>query len=505
MPALPRRALALLVAVGGLSACETTNPCFKIRCEAPKECNPDRGLCELPQGYDGGPTTADAGLDCPSSCVSPMLCNRATGECVQCLTAANCACPTPLCLANTCQADLADAGVIAAADTCASATTSVACGPKVFDVDVDLATMKNELQASCAAPDAGGNDAVFNLTLGTASDVRVTVTSGGGSAVPVIALRTQCSAAVDLACADSQGASGSFRAHRLQEGSYSFVIQGYDRSGSGPTRAHVEVLPPTGSTNETCLQAQPLALDGGTTRVDLVGADDDVTLSCNATARSPDLFYSFSLAQAGDVVIDAISTAPQLPVLALWKGACRAPASLACTSSTSTVGRLIARRLEAGSYVLVAETPGPVTMGRLELTSTLSAASIAPTNDTCGLPRELMFNGNEATVVTDTTLGNDDSSASCGGMGAPDLVFRLAVTSAGLYTFTATPEAGSGGVPVISLRADCASATASHCAVAPALNQPATFQATLAAGTYFVWLDATVAATAGRTTLTVRR
>lgn len=504
MSLLSLRGLVLLAISGLLVSCETGNPCAKIQCDKPRVCNPDKGTCELPAGYDAG-LPPDAGAECPSTCVSPMVCNRATGECVQCLSAANCACPTPLCVSNVCQADLADAGAIAAADTCAGATTAVACGPKAFDVDVDLASMKNELQTTCAAPDAGGNDAVFNLTLGTASDVRVTVSSGGGSSVPVVALRTACGDTAELACANSQGASGSFLAHRLQEGTYAFVVQGYDRSGSGPTRAHVEVLPPTGSTNETCLQAQPLALDGGTTRVELAGADDDGTVSCNATPASPDLFYRFSLAQAGDVVIDAVTTAPQQPVLALWKGTCRAPASLACIASPGTVGRLIARRLEPGDYVVVAETPGPATMGRLELTATLSAASVAPSNDTCALPRELTFTNNEAISVTDTTLGNDDSNASCGGLGGPDLVYRLTVPFLGTYTFTATPEPGSGGVPVISLRADCAAAATSFCAVAQALNQPASFQATLAPGTYFVWLDATSAATAGRVTLTVRR
>ncbi|MDP3502766.1 MAG: hypothetical protein Q8S33_20700 [Myxococcales bacterium] len=506
---------AVLAASALFGACgPTTPPCARIKCDRPKQCNPTSGVCELPAGYDGGAgggTAADAGLACEPGCTGATpVCDTATGRCVQCLTAAQCACPTPLCSANVCQPDAEDAGVIVPSDTCATAPTALACGPKTFDVSVNLFSTNTNVQTACAAPDAGGGDVVFNVLLGVASDVRVTVSPGPGGAQPVAALRTQCSTDVDLACVDSGGLVASFRARRLQPGPYSFVLQGYDRSGSGPTLAKVEVLPPTGSTNETCLQAQPLALDGGTNRVDLIDADDDVQLSCNPTPRSPDLFYRFTLPQASDVIINAVGSGPQLPVMALWTGrACRLPpVQPACSTSTSPTGRLIARRLNAGDYTLVVETPGPVTLGRLELSATAGPASVPPSNDTCALPRDLVFPAglNETSASVDTSLGTDASAATCGGAGSPDQVFRLSVTTTGTYTFTATPEAGSGGAPVLSLRkATCDAMTVEQCAAAPALDQAATFTATLAPDTYYLWLDSTQPATAGRVTLTVRR
>lgn len=490
-------------------ACGPTNPCARVRCESPKTCNPGNGVCELPAGYDGGSgggTATDGGLACNLGCTGATLCDPSTGRCVQCLTAAQCACPSPLCANNVCVADPSDAGVITPADTCESAPVAIACGPKTFDVDVSLANQTRNVTTACA-PDAGGTDVMFGLTLGTASDVRVSVAAGPGGAQPVAALRTQCTTDVDLACVDSGGLQGIFRARRLQPGTYTVVLQGYDRSGSGPTLARVEVLPPTGSTNETCLQAQQLPLDGGTSRVDLVDADDDTQLACNLTPRSPDLFYKFTLSESADVIINATGTAPQQPVLALRSGGCRTPTERSCTASGTTTGRLIARRLPAGDYTVVVETPGPVTMGRIELTSTASAASIAPSNDTCALPRDVTLPaaGAEVSQLVDTSLGNDDAQAMCGGAG-PDQVFRFSVLTAGTYTFTATPEAGSGGVPVLYLRkASCDAMTSEACVLAPGLNQPATFTATLSPDTYYLWVDATQPATSGRVTVTIRR
>lgn len=513
MSASRHLALSALLSTLLAGACgPTIPPCAKVKCDTPRVCNPTSGTCELPAGYDGGRgggTATDGGLACAPGCTGSTLCDVSTGRCVQCLTAAQCACPTPLCVSNVCVEDPSDAGVIVPSDTCAGAPTAVACGPKAFDVSVNLSGQATNVQAACAAPDAGGGDVVFNVLLGVASDVRVSVSPGPQGAQPVAALRTTCSADVDLACVDSGGLIGTFRARRLQPGPYTVVLQGYDRSGAGPTLAKVEVLPPTGSTNETCLQAQLLALDGGTTRVDLIDADDDVQLSCNPVARSPDLFYRFSLPQAADVVVTALGTAAQVPVMALWSGSCRpAPVQVACTTATSASGRLVARRLNAGDYTLVVETPGPVSMGRLELTATVSAASVPPSNDTCALPRDLVFPAgqSEASASVDTSLGTDDTSGTCGGAGSPDQVFRLTVPTTAAYTFTATPEAGAGGAPVLALRkASCAAMAEERCAAAPGLDQPATFTATLAPDTYYLWLDATQAATAGRVTLTVRR
>ncbi|MBL8918838.1 MAG: hypothetical protein JNJ54_08275 [Myxococcaceae bacterium] len=507
------RRLAVLSLTAGLlaalwSACDTVPPCAKVKCDAPRVCNPSNGTCELPAGYDGGGTTADAGLDCATACTGATpQCDRATGRCVQCLTSAHCACPTPVCQGFAC-VDAVEDGGITPSETCAGAPTVIACGPRVFDVDVNLATKGRDVQTTCAAPDAGGADVMFNVLLGVASDLRVSVAAGPGGAQPVAALRRQCSADVDLACVDSGGIQGVFRARRLQPGVYTLVLQGYDRSGSGPTLARVEVAPPTGSTNETCLQAQPLPLDGGTTRVDLIDADDDVQLSCNPTVRSPELFYGFTLPQTADVVVNATAQAPQQPVMALWTGGCRTPSQQSCSPATSQTGRLVARRLPAGDYTLVVETPGAVTMGRIELTSTASPASVPPSNDSCALPRDLSFPAgmNELSQTVDTSLGTDDTQAPCGGAGSPDQVFRLSVPTTALYTFTATPEAGSNGVPVLSLRrASCAAMTSEQCAVAPAPDQPASFSATLAPDTYYVWLDATQPGTAGRVTLSVRR
>lgn len=495
----------LLSPLLSLLACVDAVPlCSRIACERPRVCEESTGRCLVPAGFDAGARVVDAGVDCQPACSASTVCDRTVGRCVQCLTSTQCDCPTPVCANNVCVAD-EDAGLVTPADTCSGAPQVLACAARTFDVaSVNLAVVGQQLQTSCASPDAGGGDAVFGVTLGVPSNLRVTVTPQAGRSQPVVALRTTCGVDVDLDCVDSGGISGVAQFKRLPRGQYTVVLQGYDRAGSGLASARVEVLPPAGSTNEKCSLAAPLA-DAGATIVDLVGADDDVSLSCNGVTGSPDLFYRLSLPQASDVVVNAIGTAPLRPVLALWGGGCRGPAQFGCVAASTTSGRLTAPRLPPGEYTLVVEAPGPVTQGRVELTAQITPATPPPSNDGCGAPRELSFSNNTAQLADDTTFATDDTNTSCGGMGAPDLVYRFTVTTPGEYTFTATPEAGSGGVPVLSLRAGMCTANVTQCQAASGPNQPATLTATLPAGTWYLWLDSTQPSTAGPVRLVATR
>ncbi|MDX2009172.1 MAG: hypothetical protein SFW67_03225 [Myxococcaceae bacterium] len=502
---------ALSATVTGLfaGACGQSNPCFRILCESPRVCNPQLGACELPAGFDGG-TRRDAGIDCSPECATGEFCDRSAGRCVQCLVNADCRCPTPACVDGRCTPDTTTVQAVPAGDTCATAPSFIACGPKTFTVDTNLTTASPSVQASCAVRDAGAGDVMFNIVLGTPSDLRVSVAANGGGAQPVIAVRQRCEADVDLACRSSQGINTTYRVRRLPEGAYTVVIQGYDRAGSGPALATVAVEAPSGSSNETCPLAERLPLDGGTVRPELVGADDDAALSCN-TGGGPELFYRFALTELSDVTVTATSTDPLRPALALYSSCEAGTAPLACATTSTANGRLVARRLGAGEYVLAVENQGQATMGRLELSATTEPARPPPSNDTCAIPADLTFAGNEATVLADSSRGTDDTTASCGGGGSPDLVYRFSVPATATYTITATPQAGSGAAPVLSLRKNqCGAApdggsSEVACQPPPAVGQPVTLTALLTPDTYYLWVDSTQASTAGAVTLTVRR
>jgi hypothetical protein len=497
-------AAAALVGVLLLGACGTSNPCFRVLCDQPRVCNPSNGSCELPAGFDGGTRKPDAGVDCEPACEMGQVCDRAQGQCVECVVNADCKCPNPVCAMGRCTPDSTITEAVTPADTCAAAPSFIACGIKTFTVDTNLTAAASNVQTSCAVRDAGAGDVMFNLVLGASSDLRISVAANGSGAQPVVALRQRCGVDVDLACRSSQGINTTYRVRRLREGAYTVVLQGYDRSGSGPSLATVAVEAPSGSTNETCLLAETLPLDGGTVRPELVGADDDATLTCNPSG-GPELFYRFTLTETSDVTVTAAGTDPLRPALALWPSC---DASLAaCSTPTSATGRLVARRLGAGEWILGVENVGNATMGRLELSATTEPARPPPSNDTCAIPADLIFTANEATVLLDVSRGTDDASAMCGGgMGAPDLVYRFNVTTTATYTFTATPQPGSNAAPVLYLRkGQCDAMTSMSCQVAPAVGQPATFSAQLVPDTYYLWVDATQASTAGPVTLTVRR
>lgn len=501
---------ALAATVTGLfaGACGQTNPCFSLVCDTPSVCNPQSGRCELPAGFDGG-TRRDAGVDCTPECAAGEVCNRSTGRCVQCLVNGDCRCPNPVCVEGQCTPDTTTVQVVDAGDTCANAPSFIACGPKTFTVDTNLTTASPSVQASCAVRDAGAGDVMFNVVLGTPSDLRVSVAANGGGAQPVIAVRQQCATDVDLTCRSSQGINTTYRVRRLPEGAYTVVIQGYDRAGSGPALATVAVEAPSGSSNETCLLAERLPLDGGTVRPELVGADDDAALSCNL-GGGPELFYRFTLSELSDVTVTANGTDPLRPALALYSS-CDAASSLACATSSTANGRLVARRLGAGEYFLAVENQGQATMGRVELSATTEPSRPPPSNDTCAIPADLIFSGNEATVLADSSRGTDDITATCGGGGSPDLVYRFNVPALATYTITATPQAGSGGAPVLSLRRGQCGATVdggtSEVACQPPTRpgEPVTLTVQLNPDTYYLWVDSTTASTAGAVTITVRR
>ncbi|MCA2978616.1 MAG: hypothetical protein INH37_10055, partial [Myxococcaceae bacterium] len=405
-----------------------------------------------------------------------------------------------------CPPDTRSMQVVTARDTCAAAPSYIACGPKTFTVEADLAAAASSVQASCGVRDGGAGALVFNVVLGTRSNLRVSVAAAAPGSQPVVAVRERCGADVDLACRWSQGVSATYGLRQLAEGAYTVVLQGYDRAGAGPTRATVMVEPPSGARNETCPLAEALPLDGGVARAALGGADDDVALACNTTG-GPDLFYRFTLTESSDVTIDSTSDEPLRAVLALWTSCELGSAPLGCTTASSTTGRLLRRRLAAGSYVLGLENAGPATTGTVTLRLSAEPARPPPSNDACALPADLVFTANETRTLVDASRATDDGAAACGGGGGPDVVYRLNVPAEATYTFTATPEPGSGAAPVLYLRKGQCDVTGvvQDCRAATAVGQAASFSVRLTPDTYYLWVDAASPETAGPVTVTVSR
>src|SRR5688500_12042153 len=115
----------------------------------------------------------------------------------------------------------------------------------------------------------------------------------------------------------------------------------------------------------------------------------------------------------------------------------------------------------------------------------------AATYDTCAGARELVFANGFATGTADTTGARDDTAASCGGSGSPDVVLKFTTPMVGTVLVNVRPTSGNPRA-VISLRSDCGNMATEFggCAVA-ATGGGGMLQVVrdLAAGTYYLWID----------------
>lgn len=214
------RLAALCFLVASCSA--PTKPCEGVTCSAGKVCNPLNGLCIAGDGgtANGGGTggggtaggtgggTVDAGIACTPACTGLQKCDTSTGQCVSCLSNADCACPAPLCLEGLCRGiPASDGGVVAPipGESCATAAPLALPGctlPRSATFRVDLSARADDDHGVCSASAGGGRDLVYLLTLDATYDVDVSAAPVAGSmAEPLVYVRkAPCTGGQELAC-----------------------------------------------------------------------------------------------------------------------------------------------------------------------------------------------------------------------------------------------------------------------------------------------------------------
>lgn len=117
-----------------------------------------------------------------------------------------------------------------------------------------------------------------------------------------------------------------------------------------------------------------------------------------------------------------------------------------------------------------------------------------PVPEKCDVAHPLTV-GESPLVIEATTAGRvGDAAPSCAiGDAAPDLVYAVTVVSPSRLSAKATPKEGSGFRPVLELRTSCGSASAEHvldCRWSDAEDAVTSLSVDVAAGTYFLWVDA---------------
>ncbi len=144
-------------------------------------------------------------------------------------------------------------------------------------------------------------------------------------------------------------------------------------------------------------------------------ASDDGATACGTDATSAKAYFSLTLAERSDVTIDTTGSVD----VALASTVCPA-----VDGRTTTCGAAIERRLDAGTY-LVAVFGAPET--EFTMAVAVTPEVIVPDPDgTCDSPIVVDLTGASTMLTGDfADVERDDVSLPCGGVGRPEIVYRL--------------------------------------------------------------------------------
>ncbi len=227
-----------------------------------------------------------------------------------------------------------------------------------------------------------------------------------------------------------------------------------------------------------------------TLRGSTANAANDVSLSCAIAGSSgPDAVFGLKVGarkRLTAVVKPVDSTSGFAPVVGVRTLCGEVSAEVACgfVSRGGTSARAVAEGLAPGDAFVWVDSESEVG-GEFELELTFDDA---PEIDSCAAPGLLRVT--DALDLTGETTGlADELSASCGGLGAPDAVYRLTLETPRRVKLEAVGLAGFK--PVVSLRSAClASSSERACAAALGTTNTSLVELpSLDRGDYFVIID----------------
>lgn len=345
----------------------------------------------------------------------------------------------------------------------------------------------DNVHASCGRG-ANGPDRAFRIDLPTRSRLRVTETSSDFP--PVVHLRRACDDdATELACSDAEGAASVARV--LDPGTYFVFADSSEEPTGGELAVEAETAPEAGggAPGDACGDAQPLpAASASRVEGDTFQARDDFAPSCGGTG-APDVVYRIDVPHRSRLVARATSDAGDF-VLALERSCGDRSTELQC-------GPTIDQVVPPGAYFLVVDGAKEGTLGKFSLAWKLrdmqaleSACGGAPTI-ALGRP-----------VAGTTANAGDRFTSGCARPdgSAPDRVYKLTLAKRTALRVTAT---GRGFSPVVSLRRDCVADRVEMKCDSGNDDTPATLEALLDPGTYYVVVDGASAGEEGSFTVAV--
>jgi len=315
------------------------------------------------------------------------------------------------------------------------------------------------LRASCAS-DSDSAELAYTVDVTNPSLLvaRVSGLPSGTLGDPVISLRARCDQTTsELACsAQSYDVTNPFvsppnpavlRAPVVPPvdpvsgesgGRYTLLVDGVRAGDSPEFQVDVELRPlAPAPDNDRCDQVTELSFNEGVAVVEasLDQADHSVE-SC--AEGGPDVFYTFTLEERSDVLIQASSKPAEFPVIVSLSERCGGPA-ISC-------GFGVQETLEAGTYHLTLAGVDAQARGLTELQVSVSPLPSAPENDACSGAIELVglsgsLSGDTRGASADYNLSEQNLCTRYNSSSA-DLAYRVEASAGVPMTFTVTPELG---------------------------------------------------------------
>ena len=348
---------------------------------------------------------------------------------------------------------------------------------------------EHENAGSCGPSDS--RELVYELDLSKRERVTIEVEARFDS---VLYIRkddcTDPSAEVD--CNDDGPDRTHSRIERvLEPGKYYVFVDGYGQE-AGTFKMNVstsQVL----ALAEMCQKAPLLAagvVQSGTT----LGMADDARATCGGGAEGADTAWRTEIATRARVRI--VEHSDELsPVVHVRRACADEQSEVACGEGGAVGGDAAVTGLfDPGTYTIFADARERDSAGSYSLlVETVPPAGSGVGGDRCGdaIPLPVGPAGNSGAMVGDTFAARDDVSGSCGGAGAPDVVYRLDVPRRSRFVASFDGEEAAHVLVVWSRCAQRASEVACG----------RTVDEILAPGTYYVAVDGASAEAFGRFTL----
>jgi hypothetical protein len=386
-----------------------------------------------------------------------------------------------------------------------------AAGPGSTSDIASSAAGKREPNGSCEAPiplvsgiatgstshgdrenagSCGGGEArelVYDLTVSQRQRVSIDVEAQFDSVLYV--RKDECTDPnVEIECSDDAPDRSHSRIERVFDpGRYFVFVDGYSARDTGSFKITVSTSDGL-ALSDVCRRASLLVL-GSAVSGSTAALGNEAEASCGGGAKGADAPWRTELPSRSRLRIVEHSD-EVTPVVHVRRSCTDEQSEVACGEAGAVAGDAVVTGVfDAGTYTVFADAHDADSNGRYSLqVDVASTAGTGTSGDACG--DALPLTGG-ATVTGDTFSARDDVSGSCGGAGAPDVVYRVEVAKRS--RFTATLQAEEAAHVLVAWRRCGDRSTEVACG--------RDIDDVFAPGTYFVAVDGSSEDTFGRFSL----